>query len=50
MNQNSDNGTHYDALREDPIHEQFRKLNEENKLKAIRFVESLKATQYTPAP
>lgn len=50
MNQNTDNGTCYDALREDPIHAQYRQLNPENQLKVIQFVEALKACQRTPAP
>lgn len=52
MNQNLTNRTIYDApvRSEDPIHAVFRELSAENKMKAIKFVESLKASQHTPGP
>jgi hypothetical protein len=53
MNQNEANRTSYDAPTleaEDPIHAMFRQLNAENKEQAIRFVEFLRASQYTPGP
>ena len=53
MNQNDANRTSYDAPTleaENPIHTMFRRLNTENKERAIRFVEALKASQYNPEP
>ena len=53
MNQNQTTRTSYDAprlLTEDPVHAMFRELSADNKMKAIKFVETLKATQRTPGP
>lgn len=51
MNQNDANRTSYDApqpVAEDPIHSLFRQLTAENKAQAIKFVETLKASQHIP--
>ena len=53
MNQNQTTRTSYDAprlLTEDPVHAMFRELSADNKMKAIKFVETLKAIQCTPGP
>lgn len=55
MNQNLAVRITYDAPcegtdSEDTIHSLYRQLDAENKLKAIRFVEFLKASQHTPGP
>ena len=53
MNQNEANRSFYETpgpLAEDPIHAMFRELSAENKQKAIKFVETLKANQHIPEP